>query len=168
MLTQGSSSDQLRLPPEVYARPAKAGSLPEESPLLQKGELTKLKECFDDFWTNDPTEKKCWKNKHGWGSGRTYTEDELKECRLYVTCEPCIMCAAALAQVGISKVIFGCSNPKFGGCGSILSLHDEPIHRHHTYPISKGLLEEEAISLLRNFYDRENFHAPDEKRKRKD
>ncbi|XP_020577986.1 tRNA-specific adenosine deaminase 2-like [Phalaenopsis equestris] len=45
-------------------------------------------------------------------------------CDLYVTCEPCIMCAAALSILGIREVYYGCANDKFGGCGSILSLHE--------------------------------------------
>ena len=71
------------------------------------------------------------------------------------------MCAAALARVKIGRVFFGCRNPKFGGCGSILSLHTG------AYPIAEGLLADPAIALLRSFYDRENFHAPVDKRKRK-
>jgi tRNA-specific adenosine deaminase 2 len=47
----------------------------------------------------------------------------LSECILFVTCEPCIMCAYALNQVKIKAVYFGCENDKFGGNGSILSLH---------------------------------------------
>ena len=44
-------------------------------------------------------------------------------CDLYVTCEPCIMCAGALSLLGIHRVVFGCKNDRFGGNGSILSLH---------------------------------------------
>lgn len=44
--------------------------------------------------------------------------------RRYVTCEPCIMCAAALREVKIKMVVFGCSNDRFGGCGSVLSVHN--------------------------------------------
>ena len=47
----------------------------------------------------------------------------LSNCDLYVTCEPCIMCAAALSKLGIRKVFFGCHNDRFGGNGSILSVH---------------------------------------------
>ncbi|KAJ4833186.1 tRNA(adenine34) deaminase [Turnera subulata] len=48
---------------------------------------------------------------------------KFSNCTLYVTCEPCIMCAAALSIIGIKEVYYGCPNDKFGGCGSILSLH---------------------------------------------
>lgn len=49
----------------------------------------------------------------------------LSNCDLYVTCEPCIMCAAALSKLGIRKVYFGCHNERFGGNGSILSVHTD-------------------------------------------
>lgn len=87
-------------------------------------------------------------------------------------------CAAALATIGIKRVIFGCRNDRFGGCGSLLNLHNKeeaddsfysPSERvSEGYELVSGILEQEAIILLRSFYDRENFHAPDDKRKRKD
>lgn len=43
----------------------------------------------------------------------------------YVTCEPCIMCAAALGKLNIKKVYFGCSNERFGGTGSVLNVHKD-------------------------------------------
>lgn len=45
------------------------------------------------------------------------------DCDLFVTCEPCIMCAAAIGKIGIKNVYFGCHNERFGGNGSILSVH---------------------------------------------
>lgn len=50
-------------------------------------------------------------------------EDVLRECCLYVTVEPCIMCSAALRYLHIPRVVFGCPNERFGGCGSILNIH---------------------------------------------
>lgn len=44
-----------------------------------------------------------------------------RRCDVYVTCEPCIMCAAALSLIGVRHVYFGCRNDKFGGCGTVLS-----------------------------------------------
>jgi tRNA(Arg) A34 adenosine deaminase TadA len=47
----------------------------------------------------------------------------LSETTLYVTVEPCIMCASALRQMGIARVYFGCENDRFGGCGSVLGVN---------------------------------------------
>ena len=80
---------------------------------------------------------------------------------LYVTCEPCVMCAAALGRLGVRRVVFGCANDRFGGCGSVLSLHEGK------YPAQGGLLAQEAVGLFRKFYARENSRAPVTKRKRK-
>jgi tRNA(Arg) A34 adenosine deaminase TadA len=51
----------------------------------------------------------------------------LSETTLYVTVEPCIMCASALRQMGIKEVFYGCENEKFGGCGSVLGVNNESV-----------------------------------------
>jgi len=183
MLTGSISSDQMRLSPQSLAAPARAGLLPPHSPLLQyrQGRTEPLQAYWNDDWLQTKTTNTTnddGAQPYGWGSGRVYELSDFAKCTLYVTCEPCIMCAAALAQVGIGKVVFGCRNDKFGGNGSILNLHepqqdDHPPRRPpnqtdlHPYPIVSGVLEHEAVTLLRSFYNRENFHAPLDKRKRK-
>jgi len=73
----------------------------------------------------------------------------LSKCTLYVTCEPCIMCAGALNEVKIQKVVFGCRNDKFGGMGSVESIiPDAHIHQ--------GILKEEAVELFNRFFKRAN------------
>jgi tRNA(Arg) A34 adenosine deaminase TadA len=61
------------------------------------------------------------------GAGLDYPRGEaiFAECELFVTCEPCIQCAAALRQIGLRRAVFGCANDRFGGCGSVLSLHND-------------------------------------------
>ncbi|KAJ3211759.1 tRNA(adenine34) deaminase [Entophlyctis luteolus] len=94
-------------------------------------------------------------------------------CDLYVTIEPCIMCASALRHVGIRCVFFGSGNERFGGCGSVLNIHTELSLRsisdrdEHEPPFSvvKGMFAAEAVTLLRRFYLRENEHAPNPKKK---
>lgn len=54
-----------------------------------------------------------------------YLPTPLSDVVLYVTVEPCLMCSSALRQVGIRKVLYGCANDKFGGCGGVLSISDE-------------------------------------------
>ena len=74
---------------------------------------------------------------------------------LYVTVEPCVMCASALRQFGIRSVYFGCLNDRFGGTGGVMTVHmDEGVDP--PYPVYGGLFREEAIMLLRRFYVQEN------------
>ncbi|KAJ1328445.1 hypothetical protein BSLG_010177 [Batrachochytrium salamandrivorans] len=54
-----------------------------------------------------------------------YVSDIFPQTDLYVTVEPCVMCAAALRQLGIRRVVYGCGNDKFGGCGSVFNIHQE-------------------------------------------
>ncbi|KAL3780774.1 hypothetical protein HJC23_006712 [Cyclotella cryptica] len=159
MLSLGQSSDVLKLPAHVIRKSAH-GKIPDSYSSVRE----------DDHWVNVPSIKDHWKNRFGWGSGKVYDKEILLKCDLYVTCEPCIMCAAALSMIGIGRVFFGCRNDRFGGCGSILHLHNSdaiPSSKHNGFPVVGGILEAEAVALLRSFYDRENFHAPDDKRKRK-
>lgn len=94
-----------------------------------------------------------------------FTASIFPETDLYVTVEPCIMCAAALRQLGIRKVYFGCSNDRFGGNGTVLSLHSDPHTSYPLYQVVSGLFRKEAIILLRSFYIQENDHAPEPKKK---
>ncbi|KAK5137506.1 hypothetical protein LTR08_008484 [Meristemomyces frigidus] len=89
----------------------------------------------------------------------------LKETDLYVTVEPCIMCASALRQYRIRAVYFGCLNDRFGGCGGVMTVHADP-GVDPPYPVFGGLFREEAIMLLRKFYVQENNKAPDPKPKK--
>lgn len=88
-----------------------------------------------------------------------------EETDLYVTVEPCVMCASALRQLNIRSVYFGCANDRFGGCGSVMNINsDEGIERpYRAYP---GFYREEAIMLLRKFYIQENEKAPTPKGKK--
>ena len=97
-------------------------------------------------------------------SARAAALDRLRRCELYVTVEPCIMCAAALAEAGVSRVFFGCHNERFGGCGSVLHLHEEHVPSGAAAPARyacvPGVLADEAVALLREFYSRGNAKAP--------
>ncbi|KAL4074859.1 cytidine deaminase-like protein, partial [Scleroderma yunnanense] len=85
----------------------------------------------------------------------------LSDTILYVTVEPCIMCASALRQLGIKEVFYGCENDKFGGCGSVLGVNESLEHPiHPPYNATGGYLREEAIMILRRFYVTENMNAP--------
>ncbi|KIJ32352.1 hypothetical protein M422DRAFT_61562 [Sphaerobolus stellatus SS14] len=90
----------------------------------------------------------------------------LSDTILYVTVEPCIMCASALRQVGIKAVYYGCGNDRFGGCGSVLGVNENLPHPAlSSYSAFTGLRREEAIMLLRRFYITENVNAPNPRSK---
>ncbi|OAX81795.1 hypothetical protein ACJ72_03862 [Emergomyces africanus] len=88
-----------------------------------------------------------------------------RQTDLYVTVEPCIMCASALRQYQIRHVYFGCANERFGGTGGVLNLHSDP-GIDPPYPLTGGLFRKEAIMLLRRFYIQENERAPNPKPKK--
>ncbi|MBD5459397.1 MAG: nucleoside deaminase [Lachnospiraceae bacterium] len=75
----------------------------------------------------------------------------LEDCTLYVTLEPCQMCAGAIVQARISRVVMGCMNPKAGCAGSILNILDMPQFNHQAES-TRGVLEEECSSLLKTFF----------------
>lgn len=75
----------------------------------------------------------------------------LDDCELYVTTEPCQMCAGAIVQARIKKVYIGCMNPKAGCAGSIMNLLQVDKFNHQV-EIEKGILEEECSDLLKDFF----------------
>ncbi|TKA79004.1 hypothetical protein B0A49_02265 [Cryomyces minteri] len=96
---------------------------------------------------------------------QSYPQSILQETDLYVTVEPCIMCAAALRQYRIRAVYFGCANERFGGTGGVMNIHSDPS-TDMPYAVYGGLFREEAIMLLRRFYVQENEKAPEPKQKK--
>ncbi|KAL6017818.1 tRNA(adenine34) deaminase [Candidozyma auris] len=77
---------------------------------------------------------------------------------LYVTVEPCVMCASALQQLGIGEVFFGAANDRFGGNGSVIKVQQSSIPNY--YASFGGIMRTEAVYLLRCFYIQENESAP--------
>ena len=75
----------------------------------------------------------------------------LEDCTLYVTLEPCQMCAGAIVQARIPEVMIGCMNPKAGCAGSIYNLLQEPAFNHQV-SLFKGVLEEECSQMLKDFF----------------
>ena len=75
----------------------------------------------------------------------------LEECTLYVTLEPCQMCAGAIVQARIPEVVMGCMNPKAGCAGSILNILEMPQFNHQV-SVTRGILEQECSNLLKLFF----------------
>ncbi|MCH5250585.1 MAG: tRNA adenosine(34) deaminase TadA [Lachnospiraceae bacterium] len=75
----------------------------------------------------------------------------LEGCTLYVTLEPCQMCAGAIVQARITEVVMGSMNPKAGCGGSILNILEMPQFNHQV-KVKRGILEEECSALLTTFF----------------
>jgi tRNA(adenine34) deaminase len=89
----------------------------------------------------------------------------LTDCDLYVTKEPCVMCAGALVHVRVRRVIFGCSDVWSGAAGSMINLLQHPALNHHC-EIKAGVLQNECAAILQSFFrekraaDPENDQVP--------
>ena len=85
----------------------------------------------------------------------------LNDCDLYVTKEPCAMCAGALVHVRMRRVIFGCADPRSGAAGGGMNLLQMPGLNHHC-EITSGVLAEECAALLQSFFRaRRSVDIPD-------
>lgn len=75
----------------------------------------------------------------------------LEECTLYVTLEPCQMCAGAIVQARIPETVIGCMNPKAGCAGSILNILEMPEFNHQV-AVTRGVMEQECSEMLKTFF----------------
>lgn len=77
----------------------------------------------------------------------------LEACTLYVTLEPCVMCAGAIVMSRIPRVVYGAIDPKSGCSGSLMNLLEQPQFNHQAI-VKTGVLEQECGQLLRSFFQR--------------
>lgn len=75
----------------------------------------------------------------------------LKDVDFYVTIEPCLMCAGALVQARVRRIIFGATDPKAGGCGSIFNIVND-VRLNHQIEIISGVMEPECRAILQDFF----------------
>lgn len=75
----------------------------------------------------------------------------LPGCELFVTLEPCVMCAGAMMHARLARVVYGATDPKTGACGSVVNLFAEEKLNHHT-DLLGGVLADECGALLKSFF----------------
>lgn len=86
-------------------------------------------------------------------AARTLRTWRLDDCELYVTIEPCPMCAGAMVQSRIKRLIIGAMEPKFGAAGSIFNIVSHP-KLNHKIEVIQGIMEEECLQLMQDFFQR--------------
>ena len=75
----------------------------------------------------------------------------LPGCALYVTLEPCAMCAGAMIHARLDRLVYAAADPKAGACGSVLAVLNHP-QLNHQMAVERGILADEAAELLRGFF----------------
>jgi tRNA(adenine34) deaminase len=92
-------------------------------------------------------------------AGRALRNHRLIGCTLYVTLEPCAMCAMAAVHARVARVVYAASDPKTGAAGSVFDLLDDPRHNHRV-AVCGGLLAEQAGTMLTNYFRRKRGKPP--------
>jgi len=85
----------------------------------------------------------------------------LHECTMYVTLEPCAMCAGAIILSRVGRLVYAANDPKAGACGSVLDVIHEP-RLNHRVEITSGVLAEECGALLKAFFQRKRRAAAEQ------
>lgn len=90
----------------------------------------------------------------------------LENCTLYVTLEPCPMCAGAIVQARVPQVVIGCMNPKAGCAGSILNILENDSFNHQV-KVTRGVLEQQCSDMLTQFFKELRVRVKEERKARK-
>ena len=140
--------DWMRLALEQARLAAQKGEVPIGAVIVQDGKLI-ASACNDKEKRRDPTAHAeilaIQRAAEAVGSWR------LSGATLYVTLEPCPMCAGAIIQARVKQLVFGAADPKGGGCGSVMNVLD--INRwNHRVEVVAGILEDECAEVLIEFF----------------
>ncbi len=148
--SDAAATDQtfMRLALELAERAKAAGEVPVGAVVVRDGEVI-ARGYNQPIGLHDPT-------AHAEIAALRAAADALGNyrlpgCTLYVTLEPCVMCAGAMMHARLSRVVFGASDPKTGACGSVLNLFAEQKLNHHT-EVTGGVLAGECGTMLSAFF----------------
>ena len=138
----------MRMALDLAADGSAVGEVPVGVVIVKDGEVIgRGRNYVEEF--KDPTAhaemvaiKDALKTVGGW---------RLTNCEMYVTLEPCAMCAGAIVHARLRKVYIGTTDPKTGACGSVMNIPADPHLNHHPEMVV-GVLQEECSSILKNFF----------------
>jgi len=138
-------------------RAAAQGEVPVGAVLVRNGE------AIGEGWncpirTNDPSahaEIRALRD-----AGARLGNYRLPDTTLYVTLEPCPMCAAALVHARVAQVVYGAADPKGGACGSVFDLLPSDNRFNHAVAVTGGVLADECGERLRAFFRARRGHPP--------
>jgi tRNA(adenine34) deaminase len=125
-----------------------AGEVPVGAILVQQGRIVG-RGCNGPIARNDPTahaEIMAMRE-----AGYTQANHRLPGCTLYVTLEPCVMCAGAMIHARLERIVFAATDPKTGAAGGEFDLLSNPAHNHAPV-VNGGCLADECSALLKDFF----------------
>lgn len=143
-----SDLDAMREALAEARKSAEAGEVPIGAVMVSRGEIV-ARGQNSVIRTSDPTahaEIVVLRQ-----AARTFGNYRLLGCTLYVTLEPCAMCAGALIQARVDRLVYAAPDPKAGACGSVLSVLNHP-QLNHQMQVAQGILTEPSSDLLRSFF----------------
>ena len=125
---------------ELDEVPVGAVAVFEDTVIARAGNRRESRKCATCHAELSAIEEAC-RYRHGW---------RLPDCTLYVTLEPCPMCAGAIINARIPRVVYGASDPKGGAFGSVIDLCDYPFNHHPE--VTRGVLAEESRQILSAYF----------------
>ncbi|MGA3218556.1 MAG: tRNA adenosine(34) deaminase TadA [Acidimicrobiales bacterium] len=144
----GTDESFMRLALELAARAGDAGEVPVGAVVVREGEVIGRGANAREV-TGDPTAhaevlavREAAKETGSW---------RLVDATLYVTLEPCPMCAGALVAARLGRLVFGTADPKAGACGSLYNLCADP-RLNHELPVLRGVLAQDAALVLSSWF----------------
>jgi tRNA(adenine34) deaminase len=143
-----TSEDWMRLALAEARQAAEAGEVPVGAVLVKDGQLIATGRNAP-VALHDPSAHAEMNALRA--AGATLGNYRLDGCELYVTLEPCAMCAGAMLHARLGRVVFGAADPKTGAAGSVLDLFGQPQLNHHTQ-VQGGVLAAECSDLLQDFF----------------
>ena len=124
------------------------GEVPIGAVLVLDGQVLAQVHNFREMWQDPTAHAEVVAIREGATRLGTW---RLTDTALYVTVEPCSMCAGAIIQSRISRLVFGARDPKAGACGSVFNLPDERRLNHRVQVVG-GVMEQESQELMQTFF----------------
>jgi tRNA(adenine34) deaminase len=142
--------EYMRLALEQAGLAPALGEVPIGAVLVQDGQVLAQVHNFREVWQDPTAHAEIVAIREAASRLGTW---RLTGATLYVTVEPCSMCAGAIIQSRISRLVFGARDPKAGACGSVFNLPEER-RLNHKVEVSGGVLERESQELIQTFFRR--------------
>ena len=132
------------------------GEIPIAAVLVHKDEVLVIAHNYREVWQDPTAHAEMIVIRQAAEQLGTW---RLTDTTLYVTLEPCPMCAGAIVQSRIARLVFGARDPKAGACGSIFDIPAEQ-RLNHRVEVTGGVLEQESQTLLQEFFRRLRLESP--------